>query len=253
MKRNDHDHVTETTTPANKPANDNGTTTTSVAALKGSTALMSLEALATALNGIDTGGRSGKPLMLFKARDNTWVYGRNQTEPEEGSRWVVNPMTFERGQVAFRGKEKLGERMRSVSLPEIDPADLPDVGAPWQPQMSFEMKCLDGTDAGVEVVLKSNTDGGISAILGLIDNVRSRLNAGQHNGDIAPILTLGKGGYPHPQYGWTNTPLLTDVGWMSMSGPAPKPAPASPPPPKPPGATTAANDNPQPRRRRPVG
>jgi hypothetical protein len=122
--------------------------------------------------------------------------------------------------------------MRSVGLPKIDPTELPDVGAEWQEQMSVEMKCLDGADAGVEVVHKANTDGGLSAIRGLIDQVRDRIHSKQHGDDVVPIVLLGKGGYDHRQYGWTNTPSLTVVGWMSLTGPAPAPAPApaSPPP-----------------------
>src|SRR5262245_20811866 len=143
----------------NTPANDNAT---SVAATKASTALASLEALATALNQVDTGvGHSTKPMLLYKSRANTWTYGRQQIEPEEGCRWAVNPRTFERGYVAFDGKQRLGERMLSVGLLEINPAELPDVGAAWQKQMSVEMKCADGADAGVEVIHKANTEGGV--------------------------------------------------------------------------------------------
>jgi hypothetical protein len=229
----------------NMPANDNRTSVATAA--KGSTALTSLEALGTALNNVDTGvGHSTKPMLLYKSRSNTWTYGRQLTEPEEGSRWGVNPMTFERGYVAFNGKQKLGERMLSVGLPEIDPAELRDVGAPWQKQMSVEMKCLDGADAGIEVVHKVNTEGGLSAILGLIEQVRDRINSKQHGDDVVPIVLLDKGGYPHPQYGWTGTPLLTVVGWMSRSGPAPAPAPA----PTSPSPTTGSGAVEQPRRRR---
>jgi hypothetical protein len=229
----------------NTPTNDNQTAVVTTA--KGSTALTSLEALGTALSNVDTGvGHSTKPMLLYKSRSNAWIYGRQLTEPEEGSRWGVNPRTFERGYVAFNGKQKLGERMLFVGLPEINLAELPDVGAPWQKQMSVEMKCLDGADAGVEVVHKANTEGGLSAILELIEQVRDRINSKQHGDNVVPIVLLDKGGYNHSQYGWTGTPLLTVVGWMSQSGPAP--APASPPPPvSPPPATTAAE---QPRRRR---
>jgi hypothetical protein len=121
--------------------------------------------------------------------------------------------------------------MRSISLPKIDPTELPDVGAPWQEQMSVEMKCLDGADAGREVVHKANTEGCLSAILALIVQVRDRINSKQHGDDVVPIVLLGKGGYDHRQYGWTNTPSLTVVGWAGLDDPAPvlAPAPAAPP------------------------
>jgi hypothetical protein len=239
---------TETPMPKTSNANDNGNNdnvaakpTTSVAtAAKGNTALMSLATLGTALNGVDTSvGRSDKPMMLYKSRENIWAYGRQQIEPEEGSHWAVNPTTFQRGYVAFDGSKKVGERMLFVGLPKIDPADLPDVGFPWQEQMSVEMKCLDGTDAGVEVCFKAATVGGNSCIMQLIDQVRDRINAGQHGDDVVPILLLEKGGYKHPQYGWIGTPQLNLVDWMSLTSPAsadgggrepPRNPPTSPPP-----------------------
>ena len=225
--------------------NDNGATkpATSVAtAAKGSTALMSLAALGTALNGVDTSvGRFDKLMLFFKSRESIWIYGPRKIEPEKGSRWAANPSTFERGYIAFDGAKKLGERMQFVGLPMIDLADLPDVGIPWQKQMSVEMKCLDGADAGVQVCFKAATKGGESCILALIDLVRDRINAGQHGDEIVPILLLEKGGYQHLQYGWTGTPQLNLVGWMSLNGPAPTPAPA----PAPTSPTTE-----QPRRRR---
>jgi hypothetical protein len=236
-------------------ANDNGNTdnvaakpATSVApTARGSTALMSLEALGTALNSVDTSiGYSSKPMMFFKSRENIWTFGRQQNEPEKGSRWAANPPTLERGYIAFDGTKKLGERMRFVGLPKIDPADLPDVGRPWQEQMSVEMKCLDGTDAGAEVCFKTATEGGKSCIMALIEQVRDRINAGQHGDEVVPIVLLEKDGYQNVQYGWTATPLLTLVGWMSLNGPAPAPEPAPPP------SSLSSPPTEQPRRRRVV-
>jgi hypothetical protein len=255
----DHDHAQypstqkETPMPNTFNANDNGNndnvaakpTTSVAAAAKGSTALTAMAAVAaigTALNGVDTSiGRSDKPMMFFKSRENIWTYGRQQIEPEEGSRWAVNPMTFQRGYVAFDGSKKVGERMLFVGLPKIDPADLPDVGFPWQEQMSVEMKCLSGADAGVEVCFKAATVGGNSCVLQLIEQIRNRISAGQHGDKIVPILLLEKSGYQHQQYGWIGTPQLNLVAWTSLNDPAPAPAegggrepprepPASPPP-----------------------
>src|SRR5262245_23249208 len=206
----DHDHaqhtLTQKETLMNKTfhANDNGNNdnvaaepATSVATTaKASTALMSLAALRTALNGVDTSvSGSDKPMMFFKSREDLWVYWRGKIEPEKGSRWAVNPATFERGYIAFDGSKRLGERMRSISTSKIDPAELPDVGAPWQEQMSVEMKCLDGADTGVEVCFKASTVGSNSYILQLIDQIRDRANANQHGDEIVPILLLESDGY----------------------------------------------------------
>ena len=42
-----------------------------------------------------------------------------------------------------------------------DSAELPDKGLQWQEQWAVNLKCIDGTDAGVEVVYKPTTVGGI--------------------------------------------------------------------------------------------
>jgi hypothetical protein len=239
----------------NTPTNDNGTSV--AAAAKSNTALTALTALTTTLNGVDTRGvasRSGRPMLQFKARDNngTWFFGHKRTIPEAGSSWAANPTTFQRGYICWGdGNKKLGERLLPVSQPMPNIAELPDLGFKWQEEWAVGMKCLGGIDSGTEVVFTMSTDGGIQAITGLLDTVRDRLNGGQHDGKIAPIVLLEKESYPHPQYGKTWKPLLTIVEWMPLDGPAPVPvpAPASPPPPTSPPPASADE---QPRRRRVV-
>jgi hypothetical protein len=105
------------------------------------------------------------------------------------------------------------------------------------------MKCLDGADAGVEVIFKATTDGATKAIVLLVDELRNRLNT-KHEGKIVPIVLLEKDGYQHPKHGPTAIPLLTIVDWMSLDGPAPAPVE---PTPQPSGTSGTAE---QPRRRR---
>jgi len=87
------------------------------------------------------------------------------------------------------------------------------------------MKCTNGADAGVEVIFKATTDGALKAVVLMVDQVRDRINGGQHDGKIVPIVLLEKDSYPHPQYGKVWVPVLTIVDWMPLDGPAPTPAP----------------------------
>src|SRR5262249_54666475 len=140
-------------------------------------------------------------------------------------------------------KKVLGERLVPVTQPKPDVTTLPDHGFAWADQWSIELKCTTGADAGIEVVFKATTDGGIKAIAGLIEAVRDRLNGGQHEKKVVPIVVLERDSYPHQQYGKVWIPVLRIVDWMPFDGPAPAPAPVSPPPESPPPTE-------QPRRKR---
>jgi hypothetical protein len=193
----------------------------------------SLTALGAMFNAVDTTsviGHSGRPMMQFKAREETWSFGQRRTIPEAGSLWAVNPTSFQHGFISFGDNSKmLGERLVSIGQPKPDPMKLPDTGFAWQEEWAVGMKCVSGADAGVEVVFKTTTTGGAQAVVGLIEAVRDRLNGGQHDGKISPIVRLEKDSYPHSQYGRTATPQTTIVDWMPLSGPAPAPAPSSQP------------------------
>jgi hypothetical protein len=171
------------------------------------------------------------------------MYGQKRTIPEADSRWAINPMTFMWGYICFEGSKVLDKRIVSVSLPKPLITELPDLGSPWQEQWCVNMKCLTGTDAGVEVVYTMSTDGGIKSIVIMLGLVRDRLISGQHGNNVVPIVSLDKGSYPHKEYGKTWYPVLdNNVEWMSLNGPEPAPAPKPAP----------QSSSEQPRRRRVV-
>ena len=220
-------------------ANDNGEHERpggkQVASAPAGGALASIASLAAALANVPIGiGRTGLPMMLFKSREDggTWGFGQRRTIPEEGSRWAVNPLTIQWGCISFGdGNKVVGERLVPITQPKPLIADMPDTTFPWTEEWSVNMKCLDGADAGVEVIFKATTDGAIKAIVLLVDELRNRLNGGQHGGKIVPIALLEKGSYQHVKHGPTPFPVLNTVDWMPLDGPAPTPAPAEPTPP----------------------
>src|SRR5262252_4557585 len=188
MSNHDHDRNRD-------PANDNGNHdkpgSKQVAPAPAAGALASLAALQTALAKVNTTvilGRTGLPMMLFKSREGsgTWGFGQKRTIPEEGSRWAVNPLTFKYGAICFNGNRVVDERLVPVSQPKPVITELPDTGFPWQEEWAVNLKCISGADAGVEVVFKATTDGGVKAIVMMVDQVRDRINSGQHDGKIAP-------------------------------------------------------------------
>jgi hypothetical protein len=160
------------------------------------------------------------------------MFGQRRTIPEEGSRWAANPTTFKWGNICFGPNKKvLDERLVSVFLPKPNLAELPDLGAPWQEEWGVNLKCISGgADKGVEVALRMSTDSGNQTIAGLLETVRDRINGGQHDGNIVPVVLLEKDSYQHSEFGRIPVPVLTIVDWMPLDGPAPAPKPASPPP-----------------------
>ena len=228
--KNDHDHDRD-----RDHANDNGEHERPGSKLAPAPAaggaLTSLAALQTALANVNTAaiiGRTGLPMMLFKREGSgTWGFGQKRTIPEADSRWAVNPLTFKYGYICFGDNNKVAdERLVPVTQPKPVITELPDTGFDWQEEWAVNMKCLSGADAGAEVIFKANTDGGIKAIVIMLDLVRDRLNGGQYDGKIVPIVLLEKDSYLHKQYGKIWTPVLNTVDWMSLDGPAPTPEPA---------------------------
>ena len=234
MSNHDHDHDRDS-----DHANDNGEHErpgSKIAPAPAGGALTSLAALQTALAKVNTAaiiGRTGLPMLLFKREGSgTWGYGQKRTIPEEGSKWAVNPMTFKYGYICFNDANKVvGEHLVSVSQPKPLITDMQDVGFPWQEQWAVNLKCLSGADAGVEVVFKATTDGGIKAVVLMVDLIRDRINSNQHDGKIVPIVLLEKDSYQHKERGKVWIPVLNTIDWMSLDGPAPTPAPVEPTPP----------------------
>jgi hypothetical protein len=237
------------------PANDNGDKSGSSSPLKSRAmasttaggALASLAALRKALAGVDTisvVGRSGLPILQLKREGGgVWAYGQKRTVVEAGSYWAANPESFKWGYICFDNDNKPTERMVPVTQPKPDITQLPDTGFEWQEQWSVNMKCLSGTDAGLEVTYKQATVGALQAVAGLLDTVRDKLDRDPNDANIVPIVILEKDSYQHGQHGKVWTPVLTIIGWTSFGGP-----PSEPPKPTP--KPEAPQATPEPRRRR---
>jgi hypothetical protein len=182
----------------------------------------------------------GKPLLRL-LRDGIWVFGQENIEVQEGSRWAVNPMQLAHGWVCWidggpNAKNELaGEVMGPMWEPRV-PRPAPIDATPFKEQFGCDLKCLTGDDAGIEVAFKTPSDGGIRAMVKLRDDIQRHLV----NGGAAfpcPVVELEQESYNHSKWGKIYKPILNIVGWCDMNGamagenlgaiepPAPTPAP----------------------------
>jgi hypothetical protein len=207
----------------------------------------------------------GKPLLRL-LRDGIWVFGQENIEVQEGSRWAVNPMMLVHGWVCWidggpNAKNELaGEVMGPMWEPRV-PRPAAIEATPFKEQYGCDLKCLTGDDVGAEVTFKTPSDGGIRAMVKLRDEIQRHLI----NGGAAypcPVVELEQESYNHSKWGKIYKPILQIVGWCDMNGQmagaaAPaieQAAPAAPEPAKPvrqrrapvsqPSATSAASATP---------
>lgn len=184
----------------------------------------------------------GKPLLRLLKSGN-WVYGMENEEVQAGSHWVVNVMSLAHGWACWvegvgNAKNELrGEIMVSMADPKpLRPA--PISATDFNEQRSFELKCIDGTDAGAEVLYKTTSVGGMREVDGLLAKVQVALAS--HPEHPCPVLTLDVDSYQHTKWGQISTPVFSVETWSTMDGKllgeaaealeasAPAPAPAEP-------------------------
>jgi len=159
------------------------------------------------------GGGGKRFLRLIKSGD--WVYGQENEEVQEGSRWIVNTLSITHGWSCWVDGELRGEVMASIV--EHKPERPPSIdGKPYAEQRAFDLRCMDGDDAGEEVHYKTTSLGGVERTLGLLAQIQARLQT--RTPYAFPVLTLGEDYYQHPKFGRIYKPIFTVVGWANIDG-----------------------------------
>jgi hypothetical protein len=162
-------------------------------------------------------GRGDPFLRLMKS--GRWVYGQENENVEPGSQWAINPLSIKYGFASWtrygekekKPNELMGEVMVPATAPPVDPATLADTGWDWTQQVSFQLKCLTGEDAGAQTLYKTTSVGGLGASAELFDALMARTDD-----KVVPIVTLEHTTYQHKTYGETATPIFKVVKWVSM-------------------------------------
>ena len=182
--------------------------------------LPAVASLATSLRKLESAAGPAGIVILKMDRTGHWVFGADQTEVEDGSRWAVNPFSFVHGFIAWGDGEVLGEKMASVSdpLPELDAAP-PGAKKGWETQVGMSLKCISGEDTGMEARFTTTSVGGKRAVQELAVAIAAQVEKDQTA--PVPIVTLGNEHYQHKSYGRIFTPSFGVLEWVSLTADAP--------------------------------
>ena len=191
---------------------------TSITAFAGAN-LPSVQSLSASLRSIQTDVAPGGSIILKMDKTGHWVFGADQTEVEDDSRWAINPFSFVHGFIAWGNGEVLGEKMVSISqpLPELEPAP---AGAQkgWEKQVGLALKCTNGEDEGLDVRYSATSVGGKRAVQELAVAIAEQVD--KDPARPVPVVELRKEHYQHKQYGKIFSPVFKIVDWASMEGEA---------------------------------
>jgi hypothetical protein len=194
-----------------------------------SAGLPAVTSLSTALRNIEVDVGPAGTAILKMDKTGHWVFGADQTEAEEDSKWAINPFSFVHGFIAWGDGEVLGEKMVSVSqpLPELEPAP-PQSKKGWETQVGLSLKCISGQDAGLEARYSTTSVGGKRAVQTLAAAIAAQVERDQSK--PVPVVLLKKEHYQHKSYGRIYTPVFEIVEWVSMEGDASSNDDETPPP-----------------------
>jgi hypothetical protein len=177
--------------------------------------LPSVKSLATALRTIEADVGGAGTVIIKMDKTGHWVFGADQTEIEDDSTWAVNPFSFVHGFIAWGDGEVLAEKMVSVSqpLPELEAAP-PGAKKGWETQVGMSIKCLSGSDEGMEARYTTTSVGGKKGVQALAVAIATQVDKDQDK--PVPVVELGKEHYTHKSYGRIYTPVFKVIDWVSM-------------------------------------
>ena len=148
-----------------------------------------------------------------------WFYGADETEPHPKSIWAMNPLSIERGFMAWATAEGdntlYGERFAKLGEASILPAELPaHDNAKWVAAMSIQLVCVSGEDAGAMVKFSTTSRGGLVELKRVLSAIAARRRAGESA--VVPLVVLSATHYKHPTYGRIYTPVFDEQEWRGL-------------------------------------
>ena len=189
---------------------------------------LSADLVQSLLNGITASRAStpiagGKPLLRL-LKSGVWVFGQQDEPVQGGSEWAVNPLSIRHGYVCwsnYPGNQKnelLGEVLVGVTEPKPmlpEPIFSNGMEFAYKEERVFDLKCVLGDDAGVEVLYKTNSVGGMRTV----DNLLAAITNQIHNdpAHLVAIVQLNVD-YYNNKYGQIFNPIIDVVDWADQEG-----------------------------------
>ena len=211
-----------------------------------------LKSMAASLRGAVSTAVASNDIILKMGKDGIWTFGKDAIEVQPGSRWAINPFSFVHGFIAWGDGEALGEKMAPMGQPLPETGPTPVGARSWDLQLGVSLQCVSGEDKGTNVIFRTTSHGGKSALKDLGNAIADRFEAAA-GGSIVPLVELDTESYQHKQYGKIYKPVITIVDWVDLDGNKPgvdAPAPvATLPASAAPDAVAAAAEPPRRRRR----
>lgn len=153
--------------------------------------------------------------------DGEWVYGQENIEVEDESEWAVNHLSIAHGHICWGDGEVLGEVMVPCNQPAPAVSELEDHGQyRWSPQLAVQMMCVEGKDAGTQVMYKINSVGGRNAVTKLIGDIATHLS--EDPATPVAIIQLKSDSYKHKKYGKTYVPIFEILEFTELSDEPPQ-------------------------------
>lgn len=163
----------------------------------------------------------GKDLIKLAKGDGSWSIGQADTPMQIGSKWWINLLSICHGYICWsnypgaRKNERLGEVMCPMSEPKPPkPGDID--GFPFKEQRSFEAICLNGEDAGTEVMFKNGSTGTLKGMKKLEDAIKAQIRVNWRFS--CPVVQFKSERYKHGDYGWIWNPIFEVVDWANQKG-----------------------------------
>jgi hypothetical protein len=159
--------------------------------------------------------RSSMLPFLKLTEDGEWVAGA-ENAPVTGTRFAVDAQGAQRGFSRF-ANGTVEDVMVPVGLcKEVSHDDLPVPGPleeGWRASASFPLRSLE---TGEELIFKTTSQGGLSALGDVLNLYADRLEAGKGG---RPVIQLAVTWYNHKRFGRKCKPRFPIVGWVDEGDP----------------------------------